>query len=132
MPALFGAANPNWKGGTWVNSKGYVMVLVGHDHPMANCRGYAPRYRVVLYETKGPPEPGQHGHHIDEDKQNDDPDNLEWAWPRDHGQIHLTPERARILGRIGGKKAARLRRREQRRLEKEQRQRRRRPLRHAT
>jgi hypothetical protein len=113
MPA--GERNGNWKGGSWINSKGYVMVLVGFDHPMANCRRYAPRCRVVCYETNGMPEPGQHCHHIDGDKQNDAPENLEWRWPSDHGQYHLTPERARKIGAKGGRKAARLRRRALRR-----------------
>lgn len=111
-PVLHGPANPNWKGGTWVNSKGYVMVLVGKDHPMATCRAYAPRCRVVCFETHGPPEPGQHCHHINGDKQDDSPENLEWAWPSDHSRHHLTPERARELGAKGGRKAARLRRSE--------------------
>jgi hypothetical protein len=114
MPALFGPANPNWKGGTWINSKGYVMILVGLDHPMASCRAYAPRCRVVCAEHHGPPAPGQHCHHIDGDKRNDEPDNLEWRWPSDHGRHHLTPERARKLGALGGKRAARLRRRAKR------------------
>lgn len=125
MAKLFGRANPNWRGGTWVNSKGYVMVLVGRDHPMANCRQYAPRGRVVCYETYGPPEPGQHVHHKDENKQNDAPDNVCWKWPSAHGAYHLTPERARKIGAKGGRQAARLRRREQRQREKEERQRRR-------
>jgi hypothetical protein len=63
------------------------MILVGRDHPMATCRAYAPRCRVVCYETHGMPEPGQHCHHIDGDKQNDLPENLEWRWPSEHGRI---------------------------------------------
>jgi hypothetical protein len=125
MPALFGSANPNWKGGTWVNSKGYVMILVGRDHPMATCRQYAPRCRAVCYEHHGPPAPGQHCHHIDGDKQNDAPENLAWRWPVDHGRYHLTPERARELGRKGGLAVARIKRQEQRPREKEERRRRR-------
>jgi hypothetical protein len=109
-----GARNGRWKGGTWTNSKGYVMVLVGKDHPMATCRAYAPRCRLVCYETHGPPEPGQHAHHINEDKQDDRPENLRWEWPDAHGRYHLTPERARTLGSKGGKKAARIRRRKNR------------------
>ena len=111
MPALSGPANPNWKGGTWVNSKGYVMVLVGRDHPMATCRAYAPRCRLVCFETYGAPEPGQHCRHKNGDKQDDRPGNLEWRWPDEHGRYHLTPERARRIGAKGGRKAARLRRR---------------------
>lgn len=113
-----GPDNPNWKGGEWVNSKGYVMVLVGRDHPMANCRAYAPRGRVVCYETYGPPLPGQQAHHGDEDKQNDAPENLSWQYPTKHGQIHLTPERAAKIGAKGGRATARLRRREQRAAER--------------
>jgi hypothetical protein len=126
MMALFGDLNPNWRGGSWINSKGYVMVLVGREHPMANCRAYAPRGRVVCFETHGMPQPGQHVHHIDGDKQNDTPDNLRWEWPSAHGGYHLTPERARKIGAIGGKKAARIRRRERRRAEQLLRRRRRR------
>lgn len=112
MPA--GEKNGRWKGGTWVNSAGYVMVLVGKDHPMASCRAYAKRCRLVCYETHGPPEPGQAAHHIDGDKTHDVGENLRWEWPSDHGQIHLTPERARRIGAKGGRKTARIRRREQR------------------
>lgn len=109
-PRLFGPANPRWKGGEWINSKGYVMVWVGREHPLATCRAYAPRCRVVCAETHGMPVPGQQAHHIDGDKQNDAPENLEWAWLGEHQRVHLTPERARKLGRKGGK-AARARRR---------------------
>lgn len=116
MPCL--EHNGRWKGGEWVNSKGYVMVLVGREHPMANCRAYAPLCRVVLYETKGPPAPGQHAHHIDGNKQNDEPDNLEWQYPTEHGRWHLPPDRAREIGRKGGKAAAKNRRRARRERER--------------
>lgn len=102
--------NSNWKGGTWVNSSGYVMVLVGKEHPMASCRAYAKRCRLVCYEAHGMPEPMQHAHHINGDKTDDRPENLEWRDPSDHGRCHLTPERARKLGAKGGRKAARLKR----------------------
>lgn len=114
MPS--GEQNGRWKGGTWVNSAGYVMVLVGRDHPMASCRQYAKRCRLVCYETYGAPLPGQAAHHKNGDKQDDCPGNLEWAWPSDHGRIHLDPERARKIGAKGGRATARMRRREQRAL----------------
>ena len=107
--------NGRWKGGEWVNPRGYVMVWVGRDHPMANCRAYAPRCRVVCYETHGMPDPGMHAHHINGDKRDDRPENLEWRYPDDHGRHHLPPDRARELGKKGGKAAARNRRKQQRR-----------------
>lgn len=110
MPRLVGERNGNWKGGQWVDSRGYVQVNVGRDHPMANCRQYAPRCRVVCYETHGMPEPGQHAHHINGDKQDDRPENLRWEWPTDHSRYHLTPERARKIGAKGGRATARKRR----------------------
>ena len=106
-----GPNNPNWKGGTWINSAGYVMVLVGRDHPMASCRQYAKRCRLVCYETYGPPPDGFHAHHINGDKQDDRPENLRWEDPGAHGRHHLTSERARKIGAKGGRKVARLRRR---------------------
>lgn len=119
---LFGKENPNWKGGTWVNSQGYVMVNVGREHPMANCRQYAPRCRVVCYETYGPPEPGQQAHHLNGDKTDDRPENLAWVDGWEHAVSHgkpgsrivmfpLSPEKAREYGRRGGEKAAANRRR---------------------
>ena len=109
-----GDLNSRWKGGTWVNSSGYVMVLVGKDHPMASCRAYAKRCRLVCYEAHGPPPIGYHAHHIDGDKQNDSPENLEWREPSDHGRYHLTSKRAKEIGAKGGRKVARLKRRAKR------------------
>ena len=109
-----GELNSRWRGGTWVNSSGYVMVLVGKEHPMASCRAYAKRCRLVCYETHGPPPDGYHAHHINGDKTDDRPENLEWREPSEHGRWHLTPERARKIGAKGGRKCARLKRRAKR------------------
>jgi hypothetical protein len=110
-----GEQNARWKGGTWVNSSGYVMVLVGREHPMASCRAYAKRCRLVCYETHGPPPtPEHHAHHINGDKTDDRPENLEWREASDHGRHHLSSKRAKEIGAKGGRKTARLRRRAQR------------------
>lgn len=102
--------NPNWKGGTWTNSSGYLMVLA-HGHPAVNCRNYAPVHRKVFYDYHGwLPEFGWHIHHWDDNKMNNAISNLMPTTETKHGQIHLTPERAREIGRKGGRKTARLRR----------------------
>ena len=109
MAALFGPANPNWKGGSWINSSGYRMILVGVDHPVANCRQYAPEHLVVYYDYHGElPGPGWHVHHHDLDKQNNDIANLEPTLHADHSRRHLPKgsRRARELGRLGGQATA--------------------------
>lgn len=120
--AVHGPQNGRWNGGTWVNSSGYVMVWVGKDHPMASCRAYAKRCRLVLFETQGPPPNGdEHAHHLNGDKTDDRPENLEWRDPSDHSRYHLTSERAKKIGAKGGRKAARLKRQQQRQLEEKHR-----------
>lgn len=101
-------------GGRWINSRGYVMVMAP-GHPAAHASGYAPEHRLVFYNTYGRlPADGAHVHHRDGDKQNNAPENLEEQWGAEHGRLHLTPERAREIGRKGGRKLARMRRKLQR------------------
>lgn len=42
-----GAKNPNWRGGRTVDPRGYVLIRVGKDHPLADVRGYAYEHRLV-------------------------------------------------------------------------------------
>jgi hypothetical protein len=68
----------NWKGGKTVTSRGYVLVWVGKDHPLADVRGYAYEHRLVAAEKEGRVlESEEHVHHKDEDRQNNAPENLE-------------------------------------------------------
>ena len=65
----------NWKGGEFLHH-GYFWKHAP-THPHANPSGYVKRGRLVLEEKIGRLlEPGEHVHHIDENKQNDAPDNL--------------------------------------------------------
>lgn len=67
-----------WKGGRVVASNGYVLVNVGKDHHLADCRGYAYEHRLVAEEMMGRRLlPEEQVHHKDEDKKNNDPSNLE-------------------------------------------------------
>ncbi len=44
--------NPNWKGGRYQESDGYIM-LKRPDHIMANCRGYIKEHRIVMEKHIG-------------------------------------------------------------------------------
>jgi hypothetical protein len=78
MGGARGAANPNWRGGRTIASTGYVLVRVGVGHPLADVRGYAYEHRLVASEKLGRDLlPGEIVHHIDGNKQNNDPANLE-------------------------------------------------------
>lgn len=60
-----------------VASNGYVLVRVGVDHHLADCRGYAYEHRLVAEATLGRRlHPHELVHHIDHDKQNNAPANL--------------------------------------------------------
>jgi hypothetical protein len=68
----------NWSGGRVVASNGYILIYVGKDHPLADVRGYAYEHRLVAERAIGRPLlDGELVHHKDENKQNNDPSNLE-------------------------------------------------------
>ena len=74
-----GDQNPNWKGGRRVDSRGYIEINVGEDHPMASKGSrYVGEHRLVMAEKLGRMLTSDEiVHHIDENKQNNDPANLE-------------------------------------------------------
>lgn len=73
-----GPLNGNWKGGRSIASTGYVLIRVGVRHHLADVRGYAYEHRLVAEKKLGRPlKPGEQVHHIDGNKQNNDPDNIE-------------------------------------------------------
>lgn len=86
-----GPRNPNWKGGRSIASNGYVLQRVGTGHHLADVRGYAYEHRVVAEQKLGRClRDDEEVHHIDEDKQNNDPSNLEVVTSAEHGMKHRT------------------------------------------
>lgn len=72
-----GKNNPNWKGGRVVEPRGYILVRVGKNHPLADIRGYAYEHRLnAEKDISRPLLPGEEVHHDDEDKGNNKPSNL--------------------------------------------------------
>jgi len=71
-----GDRNPNWRGGRTITSHGYVLIRVGKDHPLADCRGYAYEHRLKASEKLGRlVKPSEVVHHDNEGKIPDKADN---------------------------------------------------------
>lgn len=84
-----GARNPNWRGGRSIASSGYVLVRVGVGHPLADVRGYAYEHRLVAEKKIGRPlRDDEHVHHVDHDKTNNDPSNLDVVTIAEHRARH--------------------------------------------
>jgi hypothetical protein len=86
---LVGPGSPHWKGGRFVHH-GYVYVWVAPDDElvgsMRNQHGYALEHRVVMSRKLGRQiRDNETVHHIDGDKTNNDPDNLQLRQGR-HGK----------------------------------------------
>lgn len=76
--SLYREKNPFWKGGRVIASNGYVLIRVGTEHHLADVRGYAYEHRLVAEQKIGRRLlPGEIVHHIDGNKQNNGPENLE-------------------------------------------------------
>lgn len=85
----YGSDNPGWKGGLTKSSRGYWYVRFP-THPRALKSGYVKRADLVLEKKLGRPlQEGEITHHIDGNKENDSPDNLE-SCPghREHASKH--------------------------------------------
>ncbi len=66
----------NWKGGKYTHVTGYIFVRAP-EHHLSHPNGYIAEHRLVMEEKLGRElKLGEVVHHIDGDKQNNDPDNL--------------------------------------------------------
>lgn len=97
--------NRAWKGGRIIDVDGYVLVRV-KDHPSADSRGYVREHRLIVERLLGRHlSPEEIVHHLDGDRANNDPANLElFASNGDHlratlaGQVpRHTPEGRRRM-----------------------------------
>lgn len=70
--------NPNWRGGRSKTKHGYILLRVGKAHPLADVRGYAYEHRVVAEQKIGRKlQPNEQVHHINGNKSDNRPSNLE-------------------------------------------------------
>jgi len=85
--ARTGEKNPNWKGGQFTCSQGYVYILMP-EHPRANKRGYVKRSRLIMEKHLGRYLKSKEiPHHKNEIKDDDRIENL-----------HLFPSKAKHTG----------------------------------
>lgn len=84
-----GERNVAWNGGRRIDEDGYVLIHAPQHH-LADGGGYVREHRLVMEQKLGRPlAQGEVVHHIDGDKANNHPDNLELF--ADNGQ-HLRRE----------------------------------------
>lgn len=91
---LKGKDNPNWRGGRTRTEHGYILIRVGMDHHLADCRGYAYEHRIVAESKIGRRlEPGEIVHHTNGDKTDNRPENLDVLGSiADHRTEHRSTE----------------------------------------
>lgn len=81
-------SSPSWKGGRYVTQEGYVRVHKP-DHPKATTNGWVFEHVVIACEKIGRMMiKGECVHHIDGNKKNNSPDNLQVTTTSQHTRIH--------------------------------------------
>ena len=84
-----GAANPNWKGGRFVDNDGYVRSTGQRGHPRANTTGQVYEHILVMEESLGRfVGTDEVVHHINEDRADNRLENLELKTVLEHRKHH--------------------------------------------
>ena len=82
-----GPGNPQWKGGKYIDTQGYVRISVGKKRPMTE-------HRFVMEAHLGRKlKKTEHVHHIDGDKTNNKIENLMLLSNSEHRRIHAKKNR---------------------------------------
>lgn len=93
--------NGIWKGGRSVASNGYILIRVGTDHHLADVRGYAYEHRLIAEQKMGRKlVEGEQVHHINGDKTDNRPENLEVVRDIAHHRVYhrTTGQNRRLPG----------------------------------
>lgn len=86
-PHKRGETHPSWRGGRYVH-KGYMMIKAW-NHPLSDKQGYVPEHRLVMANLYGVESVvGKVVHHIDGNKLNSSPENLEIMDNKEHPSMH--------------------------------------------
>lgn len=79
-----------WRGGR-TQHRGYILVKVNRDHPMANPRGYVLEHRLVIADHLGRPlTSDENVHHINDDRTDNRLENLMLVTRGEHSRITFT------------------------------------------
>lgn len=83
-----GENSSNWKGGKRIDKNGYIYLLVGKDHHLADQYGYALEHRVVAEEKIGRRLKDEEVvHHINGDRHDNRSENLK-VFPDSASHLH--------------------------------------------
>ena len=96
---LQGSNSSQWKGGRYIDSGGYVLILVDNrHHKITGWRRYKKEHVLVMEKfLKRKLKKGESIHHIDVDKQNNDITNLIlYTDEQEHKRMHKSLEKIGI------------------------------------
>jgi hypothetical protein len=88
-----GSKHPLWKGGRKKQSGGYMLIWKP-DHPHCDVDGYVLEHRLVMEAKLGRYlESSEHVHHINGNKLDNRPENLESMTNSEHRNLHIKKNR---------------------------------------
>jgi hypothetical protein len=109
-PKRRGPDNPNWRGGRYVNNRGYVFVYKPH-HPQAMQNGYVAEHRMVAADSLGEQlSAAEEVHHVNGNKLDNRRDNLIVVRNGLHQRLHAEVLRElwalrHEVARLGGQRS---------------------------